>query len=107
MLDDVLTARIEAAKAWLLAGGLLQEVEWGVPSGDRDERGRVTITYTPIDAFIEQRPALDRGAASAPKRADNIRCSTSSTPWRSTDEHTFRFRFYRRSKRPHLLDQSD
>ena len=64
MLDEALTARVAAAKRRLLDGGLLQEVEWGVPSGDRDERGRVTITYTTIDAFIEQRPALDRGAIS-------------------------------------------
>ena len=71
MLDDVLTARIEAAKAWLLAGGLLQEVEWGVPVGERDERGRITYAYSEIDAFVEQLHELDRGAAST-ERADNI-----------------------------------
>ena len=89
MLDDVLTARIEAAKAWLLAGGLLQEVEWGVPSGDRDERGRVTITYTTIDAFIEQRHELDRGAAST-ERADNIVLHILD-PVAINDNHLFRF----------------
>ena len=30
----------------------------------------MTITYTTIDAFIEQRPALDRGAIST-ERSDN------------------------------------
>ena len=70
MLDDALTGRVAAAKRRLLDGGLLQEVEWGVPSGERDERGRVTITYTTLDAFIEQRPALDRGAIST-ERSDN------------------------------------
>ena len=63
MLDDALTARIAATKRRLLEGGLLQEVEWGVQSGERDERGRVTITYTPLDALIEQRPRARPGNA--------------------------------------------
>ena len=70
MLDDALTARIAATKRRLLDGGLLQEVEWGVPSGERDIRGRVTITYTPLYALIEERPALDRGTLDT-DRADN------------------------------------
>ena len=37
MLDDALTARIAATKRRLLEGGLLQEVEWGVQSGERDD----------------------------------------------------------------------
>ena len=60
MLDAALTARIAATKRRLLEGGLLREVEWGVPVGDRDERGRRTFTYSPLDALIEDRPALDR-----------------------------------------------
>ena len=86
MLDDALTARIAATKRRLLDGGLLQEVEWGVPSGERDERGRVTITYTPLDALIEQRPALDRGTLDT-DRADNT-VLTILDPLAITDEHT-------------------
>ena len=70
MLDDALTARIAAAKKRLLEGGLMQEIEWGVPVGPPDIRGRRTFTYTPLDALIEQRPALDRGTLST-DRADN------------------------------------
>ena len=91
MLDNVLTARIEAAKAWLLAGGLLQEVEWGVPSGDRDERGRVTITYTTLDAFIEQRPALDRWGNRAPSEADNTVFHDPRSTWQSPTSSLFRW----------------
>ena len=65
MLDDVLTARIEAAKRMATRQAVyFRKSSGGVPSGDRDERGRVTITYTTLDAFIEQRPSLDRGAIS-------------------------------------------
>ena len=73
------------AKKRLLDGGLLQEVEWGVPSGERDERGRVTITYTPLDALIEQRPALDRGTLDT-DRADNT-VLVIFDPLAITDEH--------------------
>ena len=66
MYDDAITARIAAAKRRLLEGGLLQLVSWGVPVGERDERGRITYVYTDLDALIEERPALDRGAASTP-----------------------------------------
>ena len=89
MLDDALTARIATAKKRLLDGGLLQEIEWGVQSGERDERGRVTITYTPLDALIEQRPALDRGTLDT-DRADNT-VLVIFDPLAITDEHTFRW----------------
>ena len=72
MLDDVLAARIAAAKARLLAGGLLLEIEWGVivPQDPPDPRGRKTYAFSPLDAYIEQLHELDRGAAST-ERADN------------------------------------
>ena len=89
MLDDALTARIAATKRRLLEGGLLQEVEWGVPSDERDIRGRVTITYTPLYALIEQRPALDRGTLDT-DRADNT-VLVIFDPLAITDEHTFRW----------------
>ena len=69
MLADAVTARIAATKRRLLAGGLLQEIEWGIP-GEPDIRGRRTYEYSEIDALIEARPALDRGTAST-DRADN------------------------------------
>ena len=89
MLDDAITARIAATKKRLLDGGLLQEVEWGVPSGEPDIRGRVTIEYSPLDALIEQRPALDRGTLDT-DRADNT-VLTILDPLAITDEHTFRW----------------
>ena len=70
MLDDALTARIAAAKSRLLDGGLLQEIERGVPTGEPDIRGRRTFTFSTIDALIEQRPALDRSTIDT-DRADN------------------------------------
>ena len=89
MLDEALTARIAAAKRRLLDGGLLQLVSWGVPVGERDERGRITYAYSDLDAFIEQRPALDRGALST-DRADNTVLHILD-PVAITDEHLFRW----------------
>ena len=53
MIDAAITARIAAFKRRLLEGGLLQLVSWGVPVGERDERGRITYAYSDLDAFIE------------------------------------------------------
>ena len=89
MLDDTLTGRVAATKRRLLDGGLLQEVEWGVQSGERDERGRVTITYTPLDALIEQRPALDRGTLDTDRSDDTV--LSIFDPLAITDEHLFRW----------------
>ena len=89
MLDDVLTARIAATKRRLLAGGLLQEVEWGIPTGERDVQGRRTFTYSMLDAIIEDRPALDRGRLDT-DRADNT-VLVILDPLAITDEHTFRW----------------
>ena len=88
MLDDALTARIATAKKRLLDGGLLQEVEWGKP-GERDVMGRRPFTYSTLDAFIEQRPALDRGTLDT-DRADNT-VLTILDPLAITDEHVFRW----------------
>ena len=78
MLDEALTARIAAAKRRLKVGGVLQPVERGIP-GERDERGRRTFTYTMLEAFIEDRPALDRGPLDT-DRADNTEVPTGSGP---------------------------
>ena len=88
MIADMLTARVASEKRRLLAGGLLQEVEWGIP-GEPDVRGRRTFTYTPLDALIEERPALDRGALST-DRADGT-VLTIFDPLAITDEHVFRW----------------
>ena len=70
--EDALTARIAAAKIRLLEGGLLQEIEWGIPDGEPDIRGRKTFTYTPLAALIEQRPGLDRSAISTGRADDTV-----------------------------------
>ena len=73
MLDDALIARIAAAKQRLLDGGLLQLVSWGVPVGERDERGRITYAYSDLDAFIEERTRSRPWERSAPTRSDDIK----------------------------------
>ena len=89
MLDDALTARIAATKRRLLEGGLLQEIEWGVQSGERDERGRITYSYSDLDAYIEHRPALDRSTIDT-DRADNTVVIVLD-PVAITDEDLFRW----------------
>ena len=89
MLEDAVTARIAAAKRRLQVGGMLQEVEWGVPGGQRDTRGRRLITYSAIDVLIEQRPALDRSTIDT-DRADNT-VLTILDPVAITDEDFFRW----------------
>ena len=89
MLDAALTARIAATKQRLLDGGVLQEIEWGTPTGEPDVRGRVTFTYTPLDALIEQRPALDRGTLDT-DRADNT-VVVILEPVSISTEHLFRW----------------
>ena len=88
MLDDALTARIAAAKRRLLDGGLLQEVEWGIP-GERDVRGRRAFTYSMIQGVIEDRTQLDRGSIDT-DRADALVLIVLD-PLAITDEHTFRW----------------
>ena len=90
MLDEALSARIASAKRGLLAGGVLQLVSWGVPVGERDERGRITFSYSDLDAFIEQRPALDRGSGFTTDRADNT-VLVVLDPVAIFDDHLFRF----------------
>ena len=77
------------AKTRLLEGGLLQLVSWGVPVGERDERGRITYAYSEIDAYIEQRSALDRSTIDT-DRVDNT-VLTILDPVAITDEHLFRW----------------
>ena len=89
MLDDALTARVAATKKRLLDGGMLQEVEWGVPTGERDIRGRQTYTFSPLDALIEERPALDRGTLDT-DRADNT-VLVVLDPVAIFDDHLLRF----------------
>ena len=89
MIDAALTARIAAAKRRLLAGGLLQEIEFGVPSGEPDIRGRRTYEYSMLDALIEQRPALDRSTIDT-DRADNT-VLTILDPVAILTEHLFRW----------------
>ena len=80
---------IAATKRKLLTGGLLQPVEWGVPTGERDERGRTMYAWADLDALIEDRPALDRSTIDT-DRADNT-VLTILDPVAITDEHLFRW----------------
>ena len=89
---DAITARIAAVKKRLLAGGVLQEVQWGVPDPPRDPpdvRGRRTFTYTPLDALIDQRPALERDRIATDRADDTV--LTILDPLAITDEHSFRW----------------
>ena len=58
-------------------------------SGPRDHRGRQSITYEPIDAFIEQRPALDRERLDTDRSDDTV--LTILDPVAITDAHFFRY----------------
>ena len=89
MLEDAVTARIAATKRKLSDGGLLQPVAWGVPGVVRDVRGRRTVTYSMLDALIEQRPAVDRGTFST-DRSDNT-VLTIFDPVAITDQHLFKW----------------
>ena len=89
MIDDAITARIAAAKVRLLEGGLLQPVEWGVPVGERDERGRITYSYSDLDAFIEQRPGLDRSSVDTDRTDNTLLIILDELA--ITDEHVFRW----------------
>ena len=90
-LETAITARIAATRRRLLAGGLLQPVEWGVP-GPRilgDKYGGRSITWAPLDAYIESRQALDRGRLST-QRVDDI-LLVFLEPLAIQDSHLFRF----------------
>ena len=91
---DAITARIAASKSKLLEGGLLQEIEWGtvvpvVLPDLPDPRGRKNYAYTTLHAFIEQRPALDRGTVSTERSDDTVLIIFD--PLAITDEHLFRW----------------
>ena len=84
------TIKVRAAKRRLTAKGLLRNIEWRVPSGTRDERGRQTVTTTMIDAFIEDRPGVDRTGARTTERDDDT-VVLLLDPRAVFDTHTFRW----------------
>ena len=95
---EAITARVAASKRRLLMGGMLRSIEWGIPDPPLDPPdplyppdvyGRRTFTYTPLDALIEERPALDRKRLTT-ERADNT-VLTILDPVAITDEHLFRW----------------
>ena len=88
-LAEALTQRIATTKRILLAGVVHPPVEWLRRTGPRDERGRQTLTSTQIDAFIEQRPALDHGTFTT-ERADET-VLTILDPLAITDSDLFRW----------------
>ena len=88
-LAVALTARIAAVKSRLLAGGVLQPVEWLRKTGPIDVRGRQAVSTTMIDAFIEQKPALDRSRLSTDRSDDTVLIILD--PMAITDEHSFKW----------------
>ena len=84
-----IAARIAAAKRRLKAGGLLQEVEWGVPTGEPDERGRRTFTFSTINALIAQRHGIDRATTDTDRADDTV--LTVFDPLSISTEHLFRW----------------
>ena len=88
-LADALTRTIAQTKRRLLAGGVLQEVEWRRRTGEPDVRGRQAVTTTLIDALIEEHPELDRDRLST-ERADDI-LLTILDPIAVIDTDTFRW----------------
>ena len=90
-LADAISARIAATKKRLLAGGLLQPVEWGVPGPHirGNVRGRRIFTYTMIDAFIEDASALERDRIDTDRVDDTV--LTILDPIAITDSDVFRY----------------
>ena len=88
-LADALTRTIAQTKRRLVAGGVLQEVEWRRRTGEPDVRGRYAVTTTLIDALIEQRPALDRDRIHTDRADDTV--LTILDPVAITDSDTFRW----------------
>ena len=86
---DALTARIAAVKRRMIAGGVLQQIEWLRRTGERDVRGRQAVTTTLIDALIEQRPALERDRIDTDRADDTV--LTILDPVAITDEHLFKW----------------
>ena len=84
-----LTSGIATLKRTLLAGGLLRSIEWRRRTGERDVRGRQSVTTTLIDALIEQRPALDRDRIDTERTDDTV--LTILDPVAIVDSDTFRW----------------
>ena len=72
-LDAAITARIAATRRRLLAGGLLVEIEWGVPGPRirRYLRGRRSVTWATLFAYVQAGQALGRDRLST-DRSDDI-----------------------------------
>ena len=89
VLADVITARVAATKRRLLVGGMLQSIEWRQKTGPRDVRGRQSVSTTMIDAFVEQRPALDYKRLTTERADDTV--LTILDALAITDSDTFRW----------------
>ena len=90
-LADAITARIAATRRRLMAGGLLQEIQWGVP-GPRirgNLYGRRSFTWVPLDAYIQSRQALDRDRLSTDRVDDMLLVFLE--PLAIRDDHVFRW----------------
>ena len=88
-LADDLTSGIATIKSALKSGGLLRPVEWLRRTGEKDVRGRQAVSTTMLDALIESRPALDRGALNTERSDDTVLIILD--PVAITDADTFRW----------------
>ena len=88
-LDTTLTRSIAQTKRTLLAGGLLQPIEWRRRTGEPDVRGRYAVTTTLIDALIEEHPELNRDRIDTDREDDTV--LTILDPVAITDTDTFRW----------------
>ena len=88
-LADAITRTIAQTKRRLLAGGVLQEVEWRRRTGEPDVRGRYAVSTTLIDALIEERPALDYDRFDTERADDTV--LTILDPVAITDSDSFRW----------------
>ena len=88
-IANALTARIEAAKRRLKAGGVLVEIAWLRKTGAKDVRGRQAVSTTMIDAFIAQRPSLDRDRLDTDRSDDTVLIILD--PLAITDAHFFKW----------------
>ena len=88
-IANSLTSGVAKLKRELLAGGLLQPIEWLRRTGGKDERGRQAVSSTMIDALIEQKPMLDRSTIDTDRADDTVLIVLD--PLSISDEHLFRW----------------
>ena len=106
-LAVALAARIAAVKSRLIAGGVLQPVAWLRKTGPISVRGRQGVKTTLIDAFIEQRPALDYDRLSTDRADDTVLTILDELAIKDSDTFRWGDHTYSVSKVTGLLKDED